>query len=440
MNAAASLPRKRSIRRTVVVACIAWAAFLCPALAHAQRQPINCQTSGQNLYVRDVMTELYYWYSFVPALDPLRFNSPEEYLEAVRHRPLDNSFSYITSREENEAFFSDSQFVGLGFSTAVRGSDMRVLQVFEGSPAAEAGLGRGHRILEINGRTIEALVAASQLDDAFGPNQIGAEVEVAFQTRDGETRRRRLTKRAVTIPTVSLTRVITVDGRRVGYVFFRNFVRPSFAALDAAFATLREANVSELVLDLRYNGGGLVDVAVHLASLIAGPVTNGQVLAKYVHNDRYRSLDEDIRFEAPETALGLSRLFVVTTRGSASASELMINALRPYIPVVVVGDRTYGKPVGQYGIPFCDKVIAPVAFTIRNVADKGDYFDGIPADCTAGDDITHDLGDVAEASLAEALQVVRTGACTPRPSEPQPLRVKDETWRPTGWQSLINAW
>ena len=118
--------------------------------------------------------------------------------------------------------------------------------------------------------TIEALVAASQLDDAFGPNQIGAEVEVAFQTGDGETRRRRLTKRAVTIPTVSLTRVITVDGRRVGYVFFRNFVRPSFAALDAAFATLREANVSELVLDLRYNGGGLVDVAVHLASLIAG--------------------------------------------------------------------------------------------------------------------------------------------------------------------------
>ena len=428
------------MRRTVLLACIAGAVVLTPALAQAQRQPINCQTSGQNLYVRDVMTELYYWYPFVPTVDPLRFNSPEEYLEAVRHRPLDNSFSYITSREANEAFFSDSQFVGLGFSTTVRGSDMRVLQVFEGSPAVEAGLGRGHRILEINGRTIEALVAASQLDNAFGPNQVGVEVEVAFQTREGQARRARLTKRAVTIPTVSLTRVITIDGRRVGYIFFRNFVRPSFAALDAAVTTLREANVSELVLDLRYNGGGLVDVAVHLASLITGPVTNGQVLAKYVHNDKYRSFDEDIRFETPENPLGLSRLFVLTTRGSASASELLINALRPYIPVVVVGDRTYGKPVGQYSITFCDKVIAPVAFTIRNVADKGDYFEGIPADCTAGDDITHDLGDTAEASLAEALQVVRTGACTPKPSAPQPLRLGDETWRPTGWQSLVNAW
>ena len=319
---------------------------------------------------------------------------------------------------------------------------MRVLQVFEGSPAAEAELGRGHRILEIDGRTIEALIAGSQLDGAFGPNRVGLEVEVVFQTRDGHARRARMTKRAVTIPTVSLTRVFTVDGRRVGYVFFRNFVRPSFAALDAAVAALREANVSELVLDLRYNGGGLVDVAVHLASLIAGPVTNGQVMAKYVHNDRYRSFDEDIRFETPEQGLGLSRLFVLTTRGSASASELLINALRPYITVMVVGDRTYGKPVGQYVITFCDKVVAPVAFTIRNIADQGDYFDGIPADCTAGDDITHDLGDAAEASLAEALQVVRTGACTPKEPEERllPLGVKDEAWRPTGWQSLINAW
>jgi C-terminal peptidase prc len=428
------------MRRNVLLACAAWAVILSPALAHAQQEPVNCQTSGQNLYVRDVMTELYYWYPFVPAVDPLRFDSPEAYLEAVRYQPLDHSFSYITSREASESFFSDSQFIGLGLSTAVNAGEMRVLQVFDGSPAAEAGLGRGHRILEINGRTIEALRASGQLEEAFGPNQIGAEVELAFHTRDGQARRARMTKRAVTIPTVSLTRVVTVDGRRVGYVLFRNFVRPSFAALDEAFAALREAKVTELVLDLRYNGGGLVDVAVHLASLIGGPVTNGQIMARYVHNDKYRSFDEDIRFETTDKGLGLSRLFVVTTRGSASASELLINALRPYIPVVVVGDRTYGKPVGQYGIPFCDKVLAPVAFTIRNVADQGDYFDGIPADCTAGDDTTHDLGDAAEASLAEALHFLATSACSPKEPSAGPLRARDDAWRPIGWQSVVNAW
>jgi C-terminal processing protease CtpA/Prc len=234
--------------------------------------------------------------------------------------------------------------------------------------------------------------------------------------------------------------VFTVNGQRVGYVFFRNFVRPSIAALDAAFASLREAKVTELILDVRYNGGGLVDVATHLASLVAGPGTNGKVLARYVHNDKYRSLDEDIRFGPVEQALGLSRLFVVTTRGSASASELLINALRPYLTVVVVGDRTYGKPVGQYVLPFCDKVIAPVSFSIRNVADQGDYFDGLPADCAADDDIEHDLGDADESSLAEALYILTAGECSVREATARSRRVRDDATRPIGWQSIVNAW
>ena len=127
-------------------------------------------------------------------------------------------------------------------------------------------------------------------------------------------------------------------------------MNPSFQALDDAFAALHEAGATELVLDVRYNGGGLVDVAVHLASLIGGVPTQGRVLATFQHNDKNSDLNEDLRFEtAPAQALDLARLFVITTRSSASASELVINSLRPHIPVVVVGDSTYGKPVGQYG-------------------------------------------------------------------------------------------
>ena len=96
---------------------------------------------------------------------------------------------------------------------------------------------------------------------------------------------------------------------------------------------------------------------------------------------------------------------MITTRSSASASELIINSLRPYMPVTVIGDTTYGKPVGQYGFNFCDKVLVPVAFSLKNVNNEGDFFDGIAADCTASDDITHQLGDPAEASYAEALTV-----------------------------------
>jgi C-terminal processing protease CtpA/Prc len=121
------------------------------------------------------------------------------------------------------------------------------------------------------------------------------------------------------------------------------------------------------------------------------------------------------RFEPKDNTLSLQRLVVVTTSGSASASELVINALRPFIPVTTVGETTYGKPVGQYGITFCDKVLYPVAFTLRNALGQGDFFGGIAADCPASDDADHQLGDPAEASLSEALTVVRTGQCSAPP-------------------------
>jgi C-terminal processing protease CtpA/Prc len=124
--------------------------------------------------------------------------------------------------------------------------------------------------------------------------------------------------------------------------------------------------VDDLVLDLRYNGGGLVNVAQHLASYIGGIRTDGQVFAEYFHNDKNAFRNRILQFEPKPGRLTLDRLIVVTTRGSASASELVINALRPFMPVVVIGDTTYGKPVGQYAIGFCDKLLAPVSFSLRN--------------------------------------------------------------------------
>jgi len=218
-------------------------------------------------------------------------------------------------------------------------------------------------------------------------------------------------------------------------------VRPSEAALNEAFAALRAAGATELVLDLRYNGGGLVDIAVHLSSLIGGSRTSGQVLLNYVHNDRVGPvLNKTTRFTNPEQALNLSRLFVITTRGSASASELVINGLRPYMPVVVIGDTTYGKPVGQYGFTFCDKVLAAVNFSVKNANLEGDYFDGIAPTCAASDDASHPLGDPAEGSFAEALTFIRTGACSANTAAAsRSLRALDTGPRPVGWQALINA-
>ena len=428
--------RAMSRVRVFVLAC-----GLCLGSVPAVAQSGTCSALSQTTFVRDTLDELYYWYRNLPDVDPAREATPEAFLDAVRFRPLDRTFSYVTSRAANDAFFSDSQFIGLGVTTSQVGGELHVLQVFEGSPAAEAGLDRGTRIDTVDGVRAADLIAAGTLDAALGPAQDGLAVTLGFNTRGGERRTATLRKRTVAIPTVSLTRVFEVGGRRVGYLFFRNFVRPSVQALDAAFDALAAARVDELVLDLRYNGGGLVDVAVHRAGLVAGGGHADAVFAESRHNDRNRRLNETLRFTAPAAALALSRLAVITTRASASASELVINGLRPFMPVVVVGDRTYGKPVGQYLLPFCDKVLAPVSFAMVNAAGDGDYFDGLPVTCAAADDITHDLGDPVEASLQEALRYVASGACSPVPAAAARRLAMEAGPAPAaiGWRSLVNA-
>src|SRR5580765_5827664 len=195
--------------------------------------PTSCTVPGENVYVRNVMSDIYLWYAMMPNVNPTAYDSPEAYLEAVRYKTLDSHFSYITSRAANDAFYSDSQFIGFGLSTSLNGSEMRVLQVFPDSPALEAGLSRGDRIVEIGGRLVSALVASGEIGSAFGAAEIGVELDIAFVDAGGSRHESHMVKGLVTIPTVSLTRVYNVGGRRVGYLFFRNFVQPSYAALDS---------------------------------------------------------------------------------------------------------------------------------------------------------------------------------------------------------------
>jgi len=424
------------IRLTFFVAIV----VACAATVRAQG-PASCTTAGKNLYVRDVMSDIYLWYQQMPVVDPTTFASPEAYLEAVRYRTLDSTFSYVTSREANDAFYSDSQFIGFGLSTTINGSELRVLQVFPDSPASETGLSRGDRFVEIGGRQVAAMIASGEIVDAFGPSEIGVETDIVFVDRTGARRQGHMIKRLVTIPTVSVTKIYNVRGRRVGYIFFRNFVEPSYAALDQSFAELSAAGVDDLVLDLRYNGGGLVNVAQYLASYIGGTRTDGLLFAEFFHNDRNAFRNHILRFETKPQSLRLDRLIVVATEGSASASELVINSLRPFMPVILVGRTTYGKPVGQYGIAFCDKLLAPVSFSLRNADGNGDFFDGFAPDCPAPDDADHQLGDPEEGSLKEALTFVTTGACS---APPRALQEKSSLARRSpralGWQSVVNAY
>ncbi len=413
-------------------------ALVAPAPLIAQ----DCSVRGRNEFVAAVLDEYYYWYRELPAADPSQFESPDAYLDAVRFRPLDESFSYIADQAASDAFFSDSQFVGIGFGSRFVGTTLRVTQVFPDSPAADAGLARGATILAIDGVTVEELLATGRFGGAYGPSEIGYTLELRWRSLAGEERSATVVKRAVTIPTVSHTAIFEIEGRRYGYIHFRNFVRPSTDALNNAFAEMKIMGVDDLVLDLRYNGGGIVSVAQHLGSLIGGATTFTKLFVEFFHNDKNTNRNFSLPFEDPLWALDLERLVVITSRSSASASELIINGLRPFMPVTVIGDSTFGKPVGQYGFDFCDKTLFPVAFQLRNAAGVGDYFGGFPPDCEAIDDLDQPLAVAEEASLAEALYFLRTESCSDRSAaasasrREQPTRFAPQT---SGWQHLLNA-
>ncbi len=375
--------------------------------------PDACSIAEQNRFVNDVMLDIYYWVDEMPNADPDVFASPEALLDFLIFPDLDR-FSVIVDAAEEDAFFSNSQFIGIGMGILLIGDDqLRVTQTFTDGPARAAGIERGFHILEINGQTIAEAEAGAGVSAAFGADEIGTQVDLRYTDLAGTEMEVTLFKDVVTIDTVSAQAVFDVGTGKVGYLKFRNFVEPSFDALAATFEDLAQQGVTELVLDLRYNGGGLISVAEYLSGLLGGQTTAGEVFARRVHNtqNEFRNLTTSFIDEA--NALDLTRLVVITTGGTASASEMIINGLEPFLDVWLVGDDTFGKPVGSYGFSFCDKVLRPISFANENAVGNTDYFAGFGVDCAAEDDLERALGDPQEASLAEALYVIENNSCSP---------------------------
>ena len=219
----------------------------------------------------------------------------------------------------------------------------------------------------------------------------------------------------VTIDPLPQWRVIDMGGVPVGYVEFATFIGTANPVFNTIFGEFNAAGVTDVIIDMRYNSGGLIDTARLLGDYLGGLVP-GLIFSITEFNDKNSGLNETEFFEQISNAMNLSRLVVIATSNTASASELVINSMEPHAEVTIVGDTTFGKPVGQIGALFCDKVLRATAFETLNSLSEGGYFDGLPADCPAADDLTQVVGAATDPNLITALAYLETGACPAAPA------------------------
>ncbi len=359
--------------------------------------------------LQEILEAWYLWNDELPTIDPENYDNPVELMNAVRYLPQDR-WSYITTIEEFEAYYESGAYVGYGYSQGFDADgNLRVVYVFKDSPLKEFGVERGWIIQKINN---EMITTSSDINALLGPDTPGLVTDFVFVNPDGELVSASVSKREITMNTVLHTEIKEVGSSKVGYLVFKSFIGPSIEELSEAFSTFKANNVEELILDLRYNGGGRMDVTSHLAGLLAPKSLEGEIFAQYEHNTIRESENSSYPFEISDTTLALDRLYVIATRNTASASEALINGLAPFMDVYVVGNDTYGKPVGMYVFYSEEDYYAyvPVTFRISNADGYGAYFEGLPASAYAEDNITVAFGDPAEYCFATALGHIETGS------------------------------
>ncbi len=374
-------------------------------------QPIDCSVPEMRNWVEANMYDYYLFYDQVQQVNKADYESPEALLSDLRVLPFDK-FSFIGDAQTSTALFDEGKLHGYGWRLRrTSESDVRIAFIYPRSPLAEENVQRGDFLLAING--IHPLdLTADQWNEFLGT---GVEVRTptfTFLDSNGNQRDITVTRTEFDIDSVLDASVLPHAGVNVGYLAFTQFLETSNAELDAAFAQFSQQNVSELILDMRYNGGGRISVANNLASKIAGPAYAGETFAEIAFNDKFADANTPFRLTNSLNALSLDRLVVLSSGNTCSASEMVINGLEPFIDVVQIGGTSCGKPYGQAPRQACGKQMSALEIRFVNASGFGDYYDGIPADCSAEDTLNHALGNPQESMLKAGLDYIGNGTCS----------------------------
>lgn len=402
-----------------------------PELERPDRGDTNEDRLKDSVYI---YTHLFYlWQDDLPDQFPTRnYNSADAVLEALKSYAKDTEgnpydrFSFLDRTGTVDAEIQQGLVGSFGFDVRYNNdTDLYVKKVDPQSPAHTAGIQRGWQVRSINGVGDLSLASMERDNFAFLYGALdGSTINLELQKPNNETVSVNLRRQNYQIQPVLAHRIYTAGAKKVGYFAFDMFVStvdfngaPTYikSQLDQLIQQFEATGIEELIVDLRYNGGGAVVTADYLANLLAPPTVGHGLMYSYKINDELEEAgwDEDIfppqYFDKPN-GLHLDRIYFLVTEGTASASELLINTLKPHMDVKLIGEKnTYGKPVGFFAWDIMNVDLYAVSFQTFNSAGYGDYFSGLTVDKVVYDDLTRDFGDRQEAMTAAALHYAETG-------------------------------
>lgn len=409
--------------------------------------------TSENNWLRSWTNELYLWYREVPDLNPASYTTAN-YFDLLKTTQTTASgadkdqfhFTMATSQWESFSQSGTSAGYGAQFYFLKSSPPRRVIVAFTepSSPAASAGLLRGDEIKMIDG--VDAVNATASADIAklnagLSPTTIGETHSFTFSRGSGTVQ---ASLKSANVTSTPVQNVQVLPNSSVGYLLFNDHIATSESQLIGAINTLKQQSITDLVLDIRYNGGGYLDIASELAYMIAGSSrTAGQPFERITFNDKYTATNpvtgealtptpfhtQTQGFSTTEgtalPTLNLSTVYVLTSSDTCSASEAIINGLRGVdVQVVQIGTTTCGKPYGFYATDNCGTTYFSIQFKGVNAKDFGDYADGFsPANtmtakgesvpgCSVADDFTHALGDANEGMLSAALNYKASHTCS----------------------------
>jgi carboxyl-terminal processing protease len=356
-------------------------------------------------YTSDTFNDWYLWFESIPKVDLSSFKTPDDYINAIRYSK--DRWSFTMPLDKLNALLSRGETTGWGAGIGFdQNNALRILYVYDNSPMGKAGVKRGWQIKSLNGAAINTM------SDAIINQYLNLPaLNYTFVKNDRSEVTIQLTKGDVIINSVLYSAIIESNTKKIAYFVFSDFLDSSFKELTSIFESYSNSGVKDIIIDLRYNGGGTLNCADTLVALLAGNPHKDKVYNTLTYNNKHVRNGYQCLIGLKPNSISVDNLIFITTSETASASELVISGLKPYLKIKLVGSKTHGKPVGMnvFNDTRDNLAIAPISFKNLNSQGYGDYYDGIPVDYPVADDRSKEWGDQSDDCLSAAINFISTG-------------------------------